>query len=131
APSPTFGDYKGYGHAGVWFAIGTVGAWGARHCPRSGLLGGRRRALLRSSPASQGALQGAGCKTHPLQTTPFGVAETFHLTGAPGRRERGGRKGSRLSSVVSLNARPARESFAGASGVDAGNGTDFNFFICM
>ncbi|CAK0893855.1 unnamed protein product, partial [Prorocentrum cordatum] len=56
------------------------------------------------------------------------VAETFHLTGAPGRRERGGRKGSRLSSVVSLNARPARESFAGASGVDAGNGTDFNFF---
>ncbi|CAK0893868.1 unnamed protein product, partial [Prorocentrum cordatum] len=59
------------------------------------------------------------------------VAETFHLTGAPGRRERGGRKGSRLSSVVSLNARPARESFAGASGVDAGNGTDFNFFICM
>ncbi|CAK0893856.1 unnamed protein product, partial [Prorocentrum cordatum] len=59
------------------------------------------------------------------------LAETFHLTGAPGRRERGGRKGSRLSSVVSLNARPARESFAGASGVDAGNGTDFNFFICM
>ncbi|CAK0893860.1 unnamed protein product, partial [Prorocentrum cordatum] len=66
---------------------------------------------------------------HRSPESPF--AETFHLTGAPGRRERGGRKGSRLSSVVSLNARPARESFAGASGVDAGNGTDFNFFICM
>ncbi|CAK0893858.1 unnamed protein product, partial [Prorocentrum cordatum] len=50
------------------------------------------------------------------------------LARAASKRERGGRKGSRLSSVVSLNARPARESFAGASGVDAGNGTDFNFF---
>ncbi|CAK0893857.1 unnamed protein product, partial [Prorocentrum cordatum] len=45
------------------------------------------------------------------------------LARAASKRERGGRKGSRLSSVVSLNARPARESFAGASGVDAGNGT--------
>ncbi|CAK0893870.1 unnamed protein product, partial [Prorocentrum cordatum] len=37
------------------------------------------------------------------------------LARAASKRERGGRKGSRLSSVVSLNARPARESFAGAS----------------
>ncbi|CAK0893863.1 unnamed protein product, partial [Prorocentrum cordatum] len=80
--------------------------------------------------ASKSAQRGSWAATGGLRRAggTRGIAETFHLTGAPGRRERGGRKGSRLSSVVSLNARPARESFAGASGVDAGNGTDFNFF---